>query len=129
MAKRSDEVSLNTIKGGAAVEKFDYALHRVLENIDDPNVDADAERAITLVVKMKPSPDRDEVAYTIDVKTKLAQPKSDGGMMYVGRRSGALVAVDYNPKQPDMFDPERGADITPLRAAAAINSSSEEGEE
>lgn len=126
MAKdRSDEVSLTTIKGGAAVEKFDYILSQVLENIDDLNTEADAVRSITLTVKLKPSPDRDEVAYVIDVKGRLAPPKSDGGVMYVGRRQGALVAVDYNPKQPDMFDPDRGADIKPLRAAASSN---EEGE-
>lgn len=126
MAKdRSDEVSLTTIKGGAAVEKFDYVLSQILENIDDPNTEADAERAITLQVKMKPSPDRDEVAYSIKVTPKFAPPKADGGMMYVGRRQGGLVAVDFNPKQPDMFDPDRGADIQPLRAAKA---GSEEGE-
>ncbi len=113
----SDVVSLTTIKGGAAVEKFNYALHRVLENIDDPNTDADAIRAIKLTVKMKPSPDRAEVAYSIQVEAKLAPPMADGGIMYVGRRQGGLVAVDYNPKQPDMFDPDRGADIQPLRSA------------
>ncbi len=116
-SKHSDQVSLTTIKGGAAVEKFDYALSQVLENIDDPNTDSDAVRSIALVVKMKPSPDRAEVAYTIQVTPKFAPPIADGGLMYVGRRQGGLVAVDFNPQQPDMFDPERGADIQPLRAA------------
>ncbi len=96
----------------------------MLENIDDPNTDADAERSISLVVKMKPSPDRAEVAYTIQVKPKFAPPMADGDLMYVGRRQGGLVAVDFNPQQPDMFDPDRGADIQPLRAA---KSSGEEG--
>ncbi len=123
--RSSDEVSLATIKGGAAVEKFNHALSQVLENIDDPNTDADAERSISLVVKMKPSPDRAEVAYTIQVKPKFAPPTADGGLMYVGRRHGGLVAVDFNPQQPDMFDPDRGVDIQPLRAAS---SSVEEGD-
>lgn len=113
MAEAND-VSLVTLKGGAAAEKFDYLLGQVLENIDDPNTEADAERSITLTVKLKPSEDRDQVVYSVQCKAKLAPPKSDGGQMFVGRRQGALVAVEYDPTQRDMFDPERGEGIVPI---------------
>ena len=109
------DVSLTTLKGGAAVELFDRELSRVLENIDDPNTEATEEREITLKLKIKPEDDRSVTAYLLTCKaTKLAGPKTEAGIMYVGRREGGLVGVESDPVQRDMFDPEAGEGIIPI---------------
>ncbi len=51
---RHINVTLATINHGEAVEKFDLALEDVLKDLVDPNKDPDAERAITLTVKLQP---------------------------------------------------------------------------
>lgn len=113
--KLPDIVSLTSLKGGVAVELFDYELHRVLENIADDNTEPDEVREITLKVAFKPDEDRQAVAMQIKCKAnKLAGPKQQGSVAYVGRRHGAVVAVEYDPRQVDIFDPDAGADITPI---------------
>lgn len=129
MKLQSEDVSLATLMGGAAVEKFDYLLGQVLENIDDPNTPAEAERSIKLEVKLKPSPDRSKATVVIKTDAKFASPKTDGGEVFIGRRKGALVAVQFDPQQRDMFDPERGADITPLRPAATGETGPDNGDD
>jgi len=41
-------VSLETLKGGAAVQLFDEELQKVLANIMDPNTEAGAVRSVRL---------------------------------------------------------------------------------
>ena len=55
MLNTSDEkLSLANLGGGAAVEKFDTELQKVLDNIADPNTVENAGREVTLKVKIKP---------------------------------------------------------------------------
>jgi hypothetical protein len=118
VSKKPDEVSLATLRSGAAVEMFDAALAKVLRNIADVNTPATAERAVTLTVKFHPGEERDEASYSVHVVPKLAADKPATGNMFVGRRGTRVVAVANDPRQPDMFDPEAGASVTPLSAVA-----------
>lgn len=119
-----DVVSLATLGGGVAVELFDFELDRVLENIADESTDPEAPREITLKVTFKPSADRRSVARKIKVvANKLAGPEVQPGTIYVGRRHGVLVAVEYDPAQADLFDPDRGADVVPIKQEGKSNGS------
>lgn len=107
------EVALDTLAGGALPERFDMQLAKVLENIQDPNTEATEVRSITLEVKLKPSEDRDRAQTAVRVKTKLAGPKPVETTVHMGRKDGRLVAVDYDPRQSELFQ-DSDPDVTPL---------------
>ena len=113
-----DRVTLTTLKNGAALELFEAALSEVLENIEDPNIVAKAKRTIELKVSFAVGEDRDISGVAIEVGTKLAKRNAAITVVHIGRRMGALIAVEYDPQQRDIFDPERGEGITPLASVA-----------
>jgi hypothetical protein len=113
-----DRVTLTTLKDGAAVELFEAALEEVLSNIEDPNIVAKANRVINIKVTFMCGEDRDISGVAIEVDTKLAKRNAATTVVHIGRRLGALIAVEYDPRQRDIFDPERGEGITPLASVA-----------
>jgi len=99
-------VSLSNLKGGAAVEMFDYELKKVLENILDVNTEHKAIREIQLTVKCLPSKnDRRIVDYHIQVKSKLAPFKSSGSQMFVGKENNRIIAREQIINQGLLFEP------------------------
>lgn len=59
----SEKLSLVNLGGGAAVEMFDEALEKVLENILDPNTEAKTKRVITLKMTISPAENRGVLWY------------------------------------------------------------------
>jgi hypothetical protein len=74
----NEKLSLVNLKGGAAVEMFDLALQRVLDNVADINMTG-KPREIVLKVKIVPTDDRTLIGYEIEINSKLAgQAKQSG---------------------------------------------------
>lgn len=118
MTDQYPKLTLDTIAGGAVPELFERELQNVMDNIRDYDTDPEAKRSITIKVTFAPVGDKRSVAGTdVSVTSKLAPPAPVDGMMWLGRRDGALVAVTQNPQQGDMFD-EDDADVTPIDEAA-----------
>lgn len=92
-------VSLDTLGQGAAVEKFQDELNRVLENILDPNTRPTAKRSVVLTVTFKPDEDRSFANAVIDVQAKLAPTKAVGTAIYIGRHGGQAVATERDTRQ------------------------------
>lgn len=107
-------VTLTSLKGGAAVEMFEFELARVLENIDDPNYRAKGKRRITLTFDIDVDDNREIRDVEIGSSAKLAGKKPVTTKVNMGRRQGALILVEFDPRQTDMFDPDAGADVTPI---------------
>ena len=98
-----EKLSLVNIRGGAAVEMFDIALQKVLENIHDINTTEEA-REITLKVKIKPVPEnRSVVVYSIACPTKICGQAAVKGTAEINTDTGHLVAIDRVPKQEGLF--------------------------
>jgi len=99
----SDEkLSLVNLEGGAAVEMFDTALQKVLENIHDINTTADA-REITLKVKVKPMDEnRSIVVYAITCPTKTCGQEPVKGVADLKIEGGRLIATGRSQKQDNL---------------------------
>jgi hypothetical protein len=97
-------VSLISLNQGAAVEMFDNALKKVLDNIADPNVDPETTRQISLVVKFAPAKNSKSAAVSIECGTKLAAQKPAGTTVFFGKVEGELKAVEADPNQGLLFD-------------------------
>ncbi|BDQ36343.1 hypothetical protein SYK_07030 [Pseudodesulfovibrio nedwellii] len=93
MAK--DKLSLATLGQGAAVEQFDIALGRALENILDVNTDGKAKRKVTLEVTLKPNADRNMANVSYQVKSKLANDEAiDTTFMFGKDGKGKVNAME-----------------------------------
>jgi len=104
------DLTLDSLAGGGAIEQFHRELDRVLANIRDPNTDPKAVRKVTLKVLIKPNEARDSAAVAVDVTAHLANPRRLGSQIFIGERGGKTVAVTHDPRQGDMFRTETDAD-------------------
>jgi len=91
-------MSLATLAGGAAVEKFDAELERVLQNIADINTTG-GDRGITLKVTLKPDAERSFCRVSVQVSSRLQPEEPFGTQMFIGREGGRTVAFEHNPEQ------------------------------
>lgn len=92
-------VSLKTLAGGTVVERFNYELRKLVENIVDPNTPADKLRKITLEVKVKPDKNREFGPAEIIIKSTLAPLTGIGTNLYFGTEQNKAVAYEHNPDQ------------------------------
>jgi len=104
------KLSLSNLREGAAIEQFDHCLQQVLDNIQDPNTDAEGVREITLKVKFKPDKDRALGEVTVQASSKLAPTKAVLTRVFLG--------IDYRGKgvareaQVPLFQNEQRPNIT-----------------
>ncbi|MGE3276755.1 MAG: hypothetical protein AB7O67_16710 [Vicinamibacterales bacterium] len=117
-------MTLQTIGGGALAELFAAELARVLENIADPNTDPKTKRTITIAVTFKPGRDRDAASVEIKCGSKLAGILTVNTQLFMGRQAGKLIAVENDPRQTNLFDPER----PPLSAVSQFPQQQKDGE-
>lgn len=100
-------ITLQNIGNGAAEELFQAALSAALENIDDPNTDPKAKRAVTLVFTFKTDEDRRAGYVEIACGTKLAGIRPVSTRVFIGRHEGMLAAAQA-PRQEEMFPQPKG---------------------
>lgn len=102
-----DLVSLDTLAGGAAVERFNDELAKVFANILDPNTPAGA-RNVVLTVTIKPKSDsaRNRCSVDFTAKSKILPAMAVSTELHLGvdPKRGA-VAVEYDPGQLRLFTP------------------------
>ncbi|MFK4765446.1 hypothetical protein ACI3L3_11820 [Desulfobaculum sp. SPO524] len=117
-------VSLANLKGGAAIEAFDYCLSEAWDNILDPNTDPKKKRKVTLEITLTPSADRQNVTCQIGTKTALAPQAPMDSTLYVDKdQTGTAVAAELGPYNPGQhLLPEVEPDnVTPFRKAGGAN--------
>ena len=110
-------LTLENLGNGGAMELFQRELKKVLENIRDPNTDAEAVRAVTLKVLIKPQESREQAALKVHVESKLIAPRGFINTIYLGEKDGEVVAVHVDPKQGDMFRVDNS--VLPMKARPA----------
>ena len=99
-----EKITLDSIAGGAALEKFQDALREVFENILDINTDPLKAREIKLTLKLSPSKeDRAKVLYSLNVEKKLAPYNPVDNVMYVGKDKDDLIGYEQSIVQGDLF--------------------------
>jgi len=115
------DVSLATVMGGLAIERFDDELRKVLENIVDPNTPATAKREVTIKVSIKPDRSRDLGQVEIAVSSKLAPAEKCATRVFIAMTKNGPVATEHNPTQPVLPEMGTSTTISPLRAVGGGN--------
>lgn len=98
-----NEVTLSTIAGGAADERFALEFSRVLANIADPNTKPKAKRSITLTLTFTPTEGRDAMTVELDVRKKLAPLAAVSELAFISRnRDGTPRATRHDARQAEI---------------------------
>lgn len=98
MALIEVRAALEGLAQGAAIERFNDELQRVLNNIVDPNT-ADGVREITLKVRIKPDDTRETAEVDVICSSKLQHARGVKTRFFIGRDRGQGVAFEHDPKQ------------------------------
>lgn len=101
---RHCEVGVESIGGGALIERANLALEQVIENLLDPNTASNDKREVVIKLGVKTDHNREQMNYTISVVAKLAPPVGVGGTGYIGLDNGAPKMYEANRKQTNIFD-------------------------
>ena len=119
MAEAEKIVTLATIAGGAAMERFEEALGQILTNIADPNTDPEKKRSIILKFDLFPSKLRDNFQVVVSSETKTAPVTPADATCFIVKQAGRRVAVAYDPQQGRLFQEQpKGPQGVVPRAAA-----------
>lgn len=107
------KATIETISQGAAVERANLELNKVLANIMDENTSPIVVREVTLKIKIKPSEDRTVGAVTIQAMSKLAPVRECVTQVFIGKDiQGNLESNEV--VQPSLF-PELAGNVTPIK--------------
>jgi len=99
------DVSLATLKGGAAVALFNKELKKVLNNIADPNTEPKKARKIVLTVTIIPNEERAMGGIAIEIDSKLVKPKPETSYIFMGSDGETVRATeDYAEQQSLEFE-------------------------
>lgn len=97
MNTEEEKLSIESLGGGAALERFNDALVEVLANILDPNTGKGA-REINLKVKVKPNDERTMAEVRVECKAKLQGASDITTHAYLGIDSkGSPEAHEIRP--------------------------------
>lgn len=112
-----DNLTFENLGCGAAAEKFEESLQKVLADILDPNTVATASREISLKVSFKPSEERTSADVMITCDEKLAKDKAFPTKIFIGRDvQGNPEAHEINAQQMNLFPSAKG-NVTAMQAA------------
>lgn len=111
-----NNLSLDSIGNGAAVELFDEELKKVLNDMTDVNKDPSSKREITLKLTISPSLSREQANYEISVNSKLGKLITYPGIIYFGKRGDKVVA-----REDAHIDQMTIAEVKPINEKEGTN--------
>ena len=117
MVTNDAPITLATLGGGAAVEKFGRELEKVIENIKDPNTKPEAVREIVIKVKIAPDKDRSLGAISVSAASKLAPDDEFTTACALGVVGGKAVAMEFLRDTPLFGSGESGDNVVGIDQA------------
>lgn len=98
--------SLLEMASGAFMERVDYEMPRIIDNILDPNTQASAKRKITITMEFIPDEDRSTIITNFSIKSALAPTNPARTTLYIAgdNASGELTVVEMTPQIPGQTD-------------------------
>ena len=84
---------------GAFLERTDYEMKKLIENILDPNTHATAKRKMTITMTFMPDDDRKNIGVKVDVKSTPVSTKPAITNLYVAGESSD--GAPHHSRLPD----------------------------
>lgn len=94
--------SIMEMARGGVMERVDYEMVKVMENIFDANTNPIAKRKITLTIEFKPGDDRQSITVDYTVKSTLAPTSPVRTMLYAADEDTVIEMTPQIPGQVDV---------------------------
>ena len=99
------EKSILEMARGAIMERTDYEMGRIIENILDPNTSATSKRKLTITVEFKPDDSRQTVGVSVSAKSTIVPTNAVTTALFVqGDPVNGVNAVEMVPQIPGQVD-------------------------
>jgi len=86
---------------GAFLERADYEMEKVINNILDPNTKATAKRKITMALELVPDEERSKIHVSVTAKSVLvATNPVTTSLCITNNADGELVVAEIEPQIP-----------------------------
>lgn len=95
-----DNLKIEQIKGGAAIEMINNELQAVYDDIADPNKEGKSTRKVTVDIVFAPSEDALVGGCAVRVKSTLGKQRDLTSTVYFGQESGKGVCSEKDRNQP-----------------------------
>lgn len=103
---------------GGFMERVDYEMSKIVDNILDANTKATAKRKLTITMELQPDDDRENIVTKFTTKSTLTPTNPVQTMLYItGTDStGEVQIAEMTPQVPGQF----GLDGTEQEAPAML---------
>ena len=100
-----DSKSILEMSRGAILERVNYEMGKVIDNILDPNTKPDAKRKLTISLELAPSADRKTITVKTTAKSTLTPTDPvTTGLFITNAGSGEMVVAELVPQIPGQMD-------------------------
>lgn len=99
--KKLTKESIMQMGRGAFMERADYEMDRVIDNILDVNTKATAKRKITITLELVPDEARQQIGVNVTAKSTLAVTNPATTTLFVTNdENGEMMVVEAVPQVP-----------------------------
>ena len=102
MSEQLDKKSILEMSMGAILERVDYEMGKVIDNILDPNTKPTGKRKITVSLELIPSADRRTITVQTTAKSALVPTDPVTTSLFITNQpgSGEMVVAEMVPQVP-----------------------------
>ena len=106
MSEQLDRKSILESSRGAILERVDYEMGKVIDNIMDPNTKPTGKRRITVTLELIPGSDRRTITLNTTAKSTLVPSDPVTTSLYITNQpgTGEMVVAEMVPQIPGQMD-------------------------
>lgn len=106
MSEQLDKKSILEMSMGAILERVDYEMGKVLDNILDPNTKPTGKRKITVGLELIPAADRKTITVLTTAKSTLVptEPITTSLFITSAPGTGEMLVAEMVPQVPGQMD-------------------------
>lgn len=106
MNEQLDKKSILEMSTGAILERVDYEMGKVLDNIMDPNTKPTGKRKITVGLELVPSADRKTITVLTTAKSTLVPTEPITTSLFITSTpgTGEMLVAEMVPQVPGQMD-------------------------
>lgn len=115
MSEQLDKKSILEMSRGAILERVDYEMGKVIDNILDPNTKPIGKRKITVALELIPSADRKTITVQTTAKSTLVPTDPITTSLYITNQpgTGEMVVAEMVPQVPGQLGLDGGEQDRP----------------
>lgn len=97
-----DKTSILEMSRGAILERTDYEMGKVIDNILDPNTKPDAKRKVTITLELTPDAERKQITVRTVAKATLVPTDAITTSLYITSQpaTGETIVAEMVPQIP-----------------------------